>query len=336
MSTRRPRSTALVLALASLPAAAHHSPALFDMTKEIVVEGVVAEIAWGNPHVYLALDVRGADGRERRQQIEAGPASNLVTLGMRADSVRPGDRVVVTAKPNRRDPEGTALGWVLTPPAGPAIALHVRAMQPTEVGEAVAASIAGTWVPQGTGFASLAVAARDWPFSATGRAALESTRAARVASLTACEAFGPPAIMALPATTVVEVSGTAVRFKLDSMGVERIVHLDRAEHPAALAPSMQGHSIGRWEGKTLVVDTIGYAANPQGYGFDVPSSAAKHVVERFTLTADGKRLDYEAVVEDREYFTAPVTHRSQWDYRPGQQPSGLPCDREAASRFATD
>lgn len=323
--------TFAALSLVALSAVAHHSPAMFDMTKDIVIEGTVTAVVWGNPHVYLALDVQG-----HKEQIEAGPASNLVTLGMRADSVRPGDRVVVNAKPNRRDDAATSLGWLLTTSDGTAIPLHVRAMLPTAPGDAAASSLAGTWVPQGTGFAALAVAARDWPFTAAGRAALTATREARVASLVACEAFGPPAIMALPATTVVELGTGIVRFKLDSMGVERVVHLDQAEHPAALEPTMQGHSIGRWEGKTLVVDTVGYAANPQGYGFDVPSSAAKHVVERFTLTTDGKHLDYEATVEDREYFSGPVTHRSQWDYRPEQQPSGLPCDRQVASRFATE
>lgn len=331
------RSIALAtLSLVALPLAAHHSPAMFDMTKDIVIEGTVTSVMWGNPHVYLALDVQGQDGRTRQQQVEAGPASNLVTLGMRADSVRPGDRVVVNAKPNRRNDATTALGWLLTTADGTAIPLHVRAMLPTTPSNTVASSLAGTWVPQATGFAALAVAARDWPFTAAGRAASTATREAREASLAACEAFGPPAIMALPATTFVEIGTTTVRFKLDSMGVERVVHLDQAEHPAALVPTMQGHSIGRWEGETLVVDTVGYAANPQGYGFDVPSSAAKHVVERFTLTADGKHIDYEATVEDREYFSAPVTHRSQWDYRPDQQPSGLPCDRQVASRFATE
>jgi hypothetical protein len=329
-------TTCAALSLIALPAAAHHSPAMFDMTKDIVIEGTVTAVMWGNPHVYFALDVQGQDGRRRQQQVEAGPASNLVTLGMRADSVRAGDRVVVNAKPNRRDPSATALGWVLTKAGVPAIPLHVRAMLPSAPGDAVATSLAGTWVPQGTGFAALAMGARDWPFTEAGRAALVATREARAVSLAACEAFGPPALMALPSTTVVEIDAATVRFKLDTMGVERVVHLDQAAHPAGLEPTMQGHSIGRWEGETLVVDTAGYAASPQGHGFDVPSSATKHVVERFTLTADGKHLDYEATVEDREYFSAPVTHRSQWDYRPDQQPSGLPCDREVAGRFATE
>jgi len=86
----------------------------------------------------------------------------------------------------------------------------------------------------------------------------------------------------------------------------------------------------------LVVDTVGYAAHADGYAFDRPSSASKHVVERLTLSADRKHLDYEAVVEDPEYLAAPISHRSQWDYRPRQTPSNLPCDPEAAGRFTED
>jgi hypothetical protein len=42
------------------------------------------------------------------------------------------------------------------------------------------------------------------------------------------------------------------------------------------------------------------------------------------------------VVEDPEYFTAPVTHRSQWDYRPEQASSNPPCDPAVARQFTED
>jgi hypothetical protein len=141
--------------------------------------------------------------------------------------------------------------------------------------------------------------------------------------------------MALPAVAVVEVEPSEVTFLLDGMNARRVVHLDRSRHPAALEPSVLGHSIGRWEGTTLIVETAGFSAHPSGYGFDLPSSAAKKIVERFALSADRKHLEYEATVEDAEYLAAPVMHRSQWDYRPGLQPANLPCDPEAAGRFAT-
>jgi hypothetical protein len=219
---------------------------------------------------------------------------------------------------------------------GTAMPLHVRAIPATEPGDATASSLAGTWVPQGTGFAALAAAARAWPLTETGRAAVESTREARNAARSECIPFGPPALMSLPSTVIVDVSDSEVRFTLDVMNAERVVHLGQTAHPASLEPSLHGHSIGHWEGNTLVVDTVGYAAHADGFAFDTPSSAGKHVVELFSLSADGKHIDYEAIVEDSAYLAAPVTHRSRWDYRPAQQPSNLPCENEVARRFAEE
>jgi hypothetical protein len=319
------------------PAAAHHSPALFDMSRDVILEGTVADVSWRNPHVYFKLEVAGPDGQTTSHEIEAGPASNLVALGFDGRSLVDGERVIVQVKPSRRG-SGEVLGWLLTKADGTVMPLHVRAAPPTQPGAAEASSLAGTWVPQGTGFSSLAVAARAWPLTAAGRAAVEATSTARDASRSACVPFGPPALMLLPSTLQVEVSDTSVTFRLDVFGtdVRRVVRLDRADHPATLEPSLHGHSIGRWEGSTLVVETRGYAAHPDGLAFDLPSSAAKHIVERFTLAADRKHIEYEAVVEDPEYFAAPIAHRAQWDYRPEQRPSNLPCDSAVAARFVED
>jgi hypothetical protein len=51
MTNLRTLVVTALLAVGASPVAAHHSPAMFDMTKEVVLEGVVTEISWGNPHV---------------------------------------------------------------------------------------------------------------------------------------------------------------------------------------------------------------------------------------------------------------------------------------------
>ena len=325
-----------VVSLAAAPSAAHHSPAQFDLGQDVMLEGTIREFSWRNPHVYFELEVPGADGAPVMQRIEAGGASNMTALGFGSDSLAIGERVSVHVKPNRRGGNLIALGWLLTKADGTAIPLHVRAMPPTTPSAVAASSLEGTWVPQATGFAELARAAREWPLSEAGRAAVEATREARDASRSACVPFGPPALMLLPSAVIVEQSDSEITFRLDVMGAERVVHLGQTAHPEHVEPSLHGHSIGTWDGDTLVVDTIGYQAHPDGYSFDLPSSAAKHLVERFTLSADGRHLDYEAIVEDPEYLTAPVTHRARWDYRPEQVPSNVPCDVEVSGRFTLE
>ena len=64
-------------------------------------------------------------------------------------------------------------------------------------------------------------------------------------------------------------------------GLTRTVHMDLDAHPDDIAPSRAGHSIGRWDGDTLVVDTVGF--EPGSLAGSVPHSSALHIVERFTL-----------------------------------------------------
>jgi hypothetical protein len=304
------------------------------MSKDVVLEGTVTDVSWRNPHIYFGVEVIGPDGVAVVQQVEAGPPSNLATLGMTADSISPGERVVVRVKPNRSKPDGVVLGFLLTKADGTEFPLHVRAVGPTVPGAAEATSLAGTWVPQATGFSSLARAAASWPLTEKGRAAIAETEAARIAARSECVPFGPPALMSLPSTMIVDVDDSSVTFKLDVMNTERVIDLDRPPSAGA-EPTLLGHSVGHWEGDTLVVETVGFTAHPEGYAFDRPSSAAKRVVERFSLNPDRKHLDYEATVEDPEYLAEPVSHRGQWDYRPEQKPSGLPCEPEVARRFAS-
>ena len=93
------------------------------------------------------------------------------------------------------------------------------------------------------------------------------------------------------------------------MDVRRVIHLDQAEHPKNIEPSMTGHSIGHWEGRTLVVDTVGFRQGalipPRG----ILHSDRMRVVEHFTLNDDGD-LEWEFTATDpfmAEPFTGAVT-----------------------------
>jgi hypothetical protein len=120
---------------------------------------------------------------------------------------------------------------------------------------------------------------------------------------------------------------------LDWMGVRRVVHLDTAAHPMDLEPSPQGHSIGRWEGDALVIDTVGFAEHPEGIGFGLPSGLGKHLVERLALAADGRHLDYGIMAEDPEYLTEPIHAAASWEYSPDLDRSDAACDLEGARRY---
>ena len=95
-----------------------------------------------------------------------------------------------------------------------------------------------------------------------------------------------------------------IRIQYGAPGIDRTVHLDQAEHPANVEPSITGHSIGRFESDVLLVDTVGFEPGVLSADTRTMHSAGLHVVERFWLDDSSGRLALrrEYVAEDPAYF----------------------------------
>jgi hypothetical protein len=86
-----------LVALLSGAAAAHHSIAgVYDTNSSVTVEGAVASFHFVNPHPYLDIHVPAADGQTQAWRLELDTLNELRAVGMRADTLKPGDAVVVT------------------------------------------------------------------------------------------------------------------------------------------------------------------------------------------------------------------------------------------------
>jgi hypothetical protein len=99
-----------------------------------------------------------------------------------------------------------------------------------------------------------------------------------------------------------------------------------ANAPSAAGPTLLGDSRGRWDGEALVVTTTNI-----GYGWfnatGIPLGRGAAIAERFALNGDGSRLEYTMTVTDPATFTAPVTLRKAWEWRPGEQVRPYECRR---------
>ena len=84
---------------------------------------------------------------------------------------------------------------------------------------------------------------------------------------------------------------------------DRRIHVGMTKHPDHLTPSYAGHSIGHWEGNTLVVDTVGFAAGVLSP--PTRSSEQMHIVERFTFDPQKMSLRRDYSVTDPVYLAAP-------------------------------
>src|SRR5262245_48911726 len=103
MRLMRSRILAFVLAsgAAVAPVNAHHSIAgIYDSSRQVTLQGVVTEFHFVNPHPFVIIDVRTSSGTEQ-WKLEMDNRSELVEVGMTAQTLRPGDRVMVTGSPVR-------------------------------------------------------------------------------------------------------------------------------------------------------------------------------------------------------------------------------------------
>jgi Family of unknown function (DUF6152) len=96
----------MVVLSAVSTASAHHSPAMFDMSRHVVLKGVVREFQWTNPHSYIQLLVRNDAGNETEWSLEMGAPNYLYNNGWRPGTLKSGDNVVVTIAPLKSGADG--------------------------------------------------------------------------------------------------------------------------------------------------------------------------------------------------------------------------------------
>jgi hypothetical protein len=315
-----------------LAAFAHHSRAPYDATREILIEGTVSKLDWRNPHILLTLSTRSANGEASLQEIEVWAVSEARALGLSREAIAPGAYVTVRAHPGHRV-GARALGLDVITRDGGVYPLNTDGRLAIVPTRRVARGLAGQWVPALESYKELLSVMQTWRRTEAGRAA-QAERARRLAVpgvpiLGICEPFPPPPLTYFPDLRTIEIGETSVvmLFEAQGMNLERIVHLNQTEHPRDLTPSTMGHSIGRFEGDALIVDTVGIAPHPLGW------SPSARLIERLALTQDRMNLEYTLTIDDPEWLVEPVSHAAVWHHRPDLAPSSEGCDPEIARRI---
>jgi hypothetical protein len=151
-----------------------------------------------------------------------------------------------------------------------------------------------------------------------------------------CDPVGMPAIMGDRAPIDLRQSASVIGIVAKPQSSERYIYLDGRKHPEKdeLDPTTNGHSIGQWEGETLVVDTIGF--NDRGVtrlpGGGVRTSNS-HLTERYRLMGNEQRLDVTFTWEDANVFTKSHTYEFRYYRIPEiSDPRIFPCNAKDAER----
>ena len=324
--------------LLAAPALAHHGFGRFDPTKEVTLQGTLTGVDFVNPHAYLYFDAVAADGKVQPMRCEMRAATVLRRSGWSQEMFVAGKHVEVSGNPHRDDPASCYIETLKLDDATferyqqlTTAAQRSRTDRPARVATGEP-NIYGDWAqeqyliarpPNGRGglapksmvagvesgqipFADVPNAgwgARPVTFTAAGQAASDELRAKppEDSPRARCEITSVLFDWVFDGPINRITKGDGVITMEYGRGLKRTIHMNMASHPATVAPSRGGHSIGRWEEDTLVVDTIGFA--PGILAGNVPHSDRLHVVERFTLDPQTMALKRDYVAEDPVSFT---------------------------------
>ena len=163
----------------------------------------------------------------------------------------------------------------------------------------------GVWLPGAVVANPLGL--KDAPFQPWAKALLEDRQNNELEPHTRCKPSGVARQFLTPyGVEIVELPELERVYIFDIGGPHtyRTVYMDGRTHPANFSPSFYGHSIGWWEGDTLVIDTVGFN---EGFWMDrdgLPHTDKLHTIERLTRT-DAAALKYELTVDDPGAYTKP-------------------------------
>ncbi len=328
------RSVLLSLALPSAAAAHHSFFGRFDTQSLVELEGEVTEVLWRNPHAYFSLRSDGV-----LWEIETSSLTVLKRMGIEPGTVRVGDRVRIAANPPAGAKKEMYARHVLLPD-GRELLLNVGleprwAQRADAVGDASLLmaregdgsrpelGIFRVWSHTRT-IARLFPEVTDptvdinaYPLTPAARAELAQFDRSTDNPTANCVPKGMPTIMEAPyPIEFVRADGGDILLKLEEYDLTRRIQMSPNVTRELTAPTLLGDSVGRWDGATLVVTTTRISW-PFFSQLGIRQSSAVEIVERFTPSADGSRLDYEMTVTDPATFTRPVVLEQYWLWLPG-------------------
>jgi hypothetical protein len=178
----------------------------------------------------------------------------------------------------------------------------------------------GVWLPAGvvtTSFANVA----EIPFQPWAKALYEDRQTHRLEPHARCKPSGAARQMQTPyGVEIVELADQRRIYIFDIGGPHtwRTIYMDGRTHPAHLAPTAYGHSIGWWDGDTLLVDTVGYNEDFWLDRGGTPHTKDLHTLERFTRT-DANTMRYELTIDDPATYTRPWSGTFNLRWEPGTE-----------------
>lgn len=171
--------------------------------------------------------------------------------------------------------------------------------------------VLGTWIPERYSERLRTVDGAEPPLNAAGlalyraRIAEHGTSQPQFDRTRWCAGPGVPRIMMLPYPFEIRADGDYIGFLYGWYRWHRMVDMSGAKADPVL-PQTMGYPVGRWEGKTLVIETTGIAGETVLDGFGLPHSEGMTLTERIRALPGG-RLEARFTIDDSAFYTRPWT-----------------------------
>lgn len=167
------------------------------------------------------------------------------------------------------------------------------------------------------------------PFTPWGEAEWKKYDAAEGDYTGACLPFGMTRSVNTPEPMQIIQNDKYFAFLFEQNSWFVVVPIDARPHRQGL-PTWFGDSVGRWEGDTLVIDTVNFNGKTRLDTVGHPHSDQLHVVQRFSRPDLG-HISYEVIVEDVRTFTKPITNRRTFTLRPDWEIMEYSCEENNKS-----
>ena len=336
----------IYILLASLPftplSLAHHSvSALYDYENIGELEGTVKSLAWINPHIHLIIERIAENGEPELWELEGSAVNLLQRRGIGSDVLKVGDRVIVAGPLSSRGRKAMIASMMTLPsgekvPLFPGSAVRAGLLDPdapvarSSQGDSRGAAtvdegkgIFGVWRPIEKPNTDSGSGIPPWSLTEAALAAYKAFDPLIDDPALSCVQAGMPVILDTPYPVEFVDGGDNIVMRIEEWDGVRTIHLN-ANDAGAHEASPMGYSAGRWDGNTLVVTTnnISY---PYFDDLGTPQSGALQITERYSLSEDNSRLDWEATATDPEIFTEPPVLRGYMAWSPSEEVKPFNC-----------
>ena len=321
------------------PVSGHHSYTGIDRDSLIAFRGRVTQFNWRNPHVYIIIETMDYSDKPVEWEIETGGTPILARSGWTSESLKPGDVVNFRGHPERAKDRSYALLSSIEKEDGTILSQSARASQSDES----SSDLAGVWKSRAVAGAPIEPLSSLYESFIAQEQTSQGKKAVaqydpRLDNQTAlCIGYSVLTTMASPHyLNEIQINDDTVVIRNEWFDAERIVYMDGRGHPENGERSLNGHSIGHWEGEALIIDTRLFSEHRSPYGTGLPSSINKHLLERYELNPDGKSLIINVFLEDPNYLASPFTGTLNWNYTPDLELYRYDCDPSVAGKFGPE